>query len=81
MEILGRPAENTGMVWFFERRGAYVRVETRSVPDGFELAIDHPDGTQIVERFADSREMATRQRTLEHAFSEDGWKGPFGRFF
>lgn len=68
------------MVWFFERDGHYVRVETRSADDGFELAIEHPDGTQVVERFADSRQMAIRQRMLERAFGEEGWKGPFGRF-
>jgi len=68
------------MIWFFERRGEYVRCETRKGADGaFELVVTDPDGTERVERFTDSAALAKRQVELEHGLTADGWTGPHGR--
>ncbi len=68
------------MVWFFERRGEYVRCETRQAPDGrFELVVTEPGGIERVESFDDSQIMARRQVELEHGLTADGWNGPSGR--
>lgn len=68
------------MIWFFERKGKYVRCETRKGNDGaYELVITAPDGTERVERFEDSGELARRQVDLEHGYAAEGWTGPHGR--
>jgi hypothetical protein len=69
------------MVWFYERHGTFIRCETRELPDraGFELLVTEPNGTERVERFADSAAMAKRQEELGSALNHDGWQGPFGR--
>ncbi len=55
------------MVWFFERKGEYVRCETRKAADGaYELVVTAPDGPERVERFYDTAEMARRQVEIEH---------------
>ena len=68
------------MIWFFERKGQYVRCETRKATDGcYELVITDANGTERVERFDDSTSLAKRQVDLEHTFVADGWTGPHGR--
>lgn len=70
------------MTWFYERRGAYLRCETREVPEQrnlFDLVILHADGTEQVERFANSELLLTRQEELELTLHCEGWSGPFGR--
>jgi hypothetical protein len=69
------------VIWFYERRGTYVRCETREGTDGaapLELVI-LKDGVEVIERFADSRLMLQRQHEFEQALQNDGWQGPFGR--
>jgi hypothetical protein len=64
------------MIWFFEKKGQFVRCETRKADDGsYELVITEADGTERVERFADSASLAKRQVILE----QEGWTGPHGR--
>ncbi len=68
------------MIWFFEKRGSYVRCETREAGDGtYELVITEADGTERIERFADSADLARRQVELERGYAADGWTGPHGR--
>lgn len=69
------------MVWFYERQGSFIRCETREASSraGFELLILHPDGTEKIERFADSQSLEERQRELQSTLTHDGWQGPFGR--
>ena len=69
------------MVWFYERAGTFIRCETRDAEngDGFELVIINPDGSEEIERFADSSSLSRRQEELESALAHDGWAGPFGR--
>jgi len=68
------------MIWFFERKGLYVRCETRKTTDGaYELVITKADGTEDVERFDDSATLAKRQVEIEQGLTSDGWTGPHGR--
>lgn len=68
------------MIWFFEKRGEYVRCETRKAADGaYELVITTPDGAERVERFEDSADLAQRQVEVEHGYAAEGWTGPHGR--
>jgi hypothetical protein len=72
------------VVWFFERKGSFVRFETRDVagqPDSVELVIVQPDGTETVERFLSSDQLYARQLELQSTLAHDGWAGPYGRFF
>ena len=68
----------------FYRRAADTRIcETRLEPDGpgFELIVI--DGRESrVERFADARELATRECELRHTWLLHGWRtiGPDGDF-
>ncbi len=74
------PHADLEMIWFFERRGEYVRCETRQTTDGaYELVITQPDGSERVERFEDGATMAKRQVELEHGLAAEGWTGPHGR--
>jgi hypothetical protein len=72
------------VIWFFERRGSFVRFESRDVPNTpgvYELAIVEADGVEKVETFEDSESLMRRQLELEEALEHDGWQGPFGRIF
>ena len=67
------------MFWWFERRGEFLRYEARDLPaGGFELRVINPDGTEHVENFSDSGDLARRQVTFEHDLVSDGWTGPHG---
>jgi hypothetical protein len=67
------------MFWWFERGGKFLRYETRDRPEGgFELRVVTPDGAEQVETFADSAELARRQRDFEDVLTHDGWTGPHG---
>jgi hypothetical protein len=64
--------------WWFERGGRYLRCESQQVNNGFELRIVNPDGSEQVEHFADSRELAKRQHDVIHEVTQEGWSGPHG---
>ncbi len=67
------------MFWWFERRGEYLRYEARERPGGgYELCVITPDGTERVERFDDSTDLASRQLEFERELAKQGWTGPHG---
>lgn len=66
------------MFWWFERRGQFLRYEARDLPDGFELRVTEPDGTERVEHFEDSSDLTARQRAFERSLVAEGWTGPHG---
>lgn len=67
------------MFWWFERAGCFVRCAAQAVPgDGYELRISKPDGSEQVERFTASSDLAKRQASIENEFLADGWTGPHG---
>ena len=67
------------MFWWFERRGEFLRYEARQAGEGgFELCVVTPDGTERVERFLDSGDLAKRQAEFERQIAADGWTGPHG---
>lgn len=69
------------MIWFFEREGEHLRCEVRTQIEGdrYDLVILHPDGTETVETFTDSRELNRRAAELELDLKAHGWTGPFHR--
>jgi hypothetical protein len=71
------------VIWFYERRGKYIRCETRDVPQRpgvYELVVAvRDDGAEQVERFTNSEALMKRQEELEQSLQGDGWYGPFGR--
>lgn len=68
------------MVSFFTQAGSFIRCETRDGPEGtWELLILQPDGTEVVERFADSTALAQRQEELTTMLIRAGWFGPHER--
>ena len=64
--------------WWFERKGRFLRYEARETHGMFEFCIVDPDGTERVETFTDSRELARRQAEFEDRIKADGWTGPHG---
>jgi hypothetical protein len=65
--------------WWFERRGEFLRCETRErTGGGYELLVIAPDGIEQVERFDASSDLAHRQADLERELADDGWTGPHG---
>lgn len=64
--------------WWFERSGKFLRYEARANAGGFEFCIIEPDGSERIERFTDSRDLARRQAEFEAAVKTDGWSGPHG---
>lgn len=64
--------------WWFEREGQFLRYEAREAAGGYELRVIQPDGTEQVERFTDSRDLARRQAEFEDQIKTEGWSGPHG---
>ena len=71
------------MIWFFTRGSLQVDIEVRQVDtDAFELVIDHPDGSEAVERFRNPRKLVRRTLNVQHRLIREGWvpTGPGMRF-
>jgi hypothetical protein len=72
------------MIWFFRRGNLQVDLEVRRIgdPDGFELVIDYPDGSEGVQRFTNPRKLVRRALSLQQQLIRDGWvpSGPGMRF-
>jgi hypothetical protein len=66
------------MIWFFERRRAWLHYEIRQQTDGpnYELVTTFPDGRQEIERFADPAAVAERAMKLERTLLDEGWEPP-----
>ena len=64
------------MIWFFERECDRLYYEIRRQPEGsdYELVINYPDGTQLVERFADASAVVTRSGRLQTELFDLGWR-------
>jgi hypothetical protein len=67
------------MFWWFERNGQHSRVEVLQLATGtYELRVVDADGTEDVETFDDSRELADRQDEVQQRLHAQGWSGPHG---
>lgn len=66
------------MFWWFEREGRFLRYEARESEGVYELCVVDPDGSERIERFDDSRELARRQAEFEDQIKTEGWNGPHG---
>jgi hypothetical protein len=67
------------MFWWFERNGQHSRVEVLQLATStYELRFVDADGTEHVETFDDSRELAQRQDDVQQMLRGHGWTGPHG---
>jgi len=64
------------MIWFFERESARLHYEIRQTPDGhdFEIVVTYPDGSQLIEQFADASGLIQRSSALRSELFERGWR-------
>jgi hypothetical protein len=71
-------ADSTRMLWFFERDGRYLRLESRTEleGEGFEILVTEADGSTKLERFDTEHEVIARHGELEHGLQASGWHGP-----
>ena len=53
------------MCYWFERGGNYLRCEVRDAAEQYELRVVKPDGSELMERFAESARLYFRQILLE----------------
>jgi|tagenome__1003787_1003787.scaffolds.fasta_scaffold18756546_2 hypothetical protein len=61
------------MLWFFERNGRRARVEVGGTNRTFELRVVDGDGVEIIEKFADARELASRHEAVVQQLRTRGW--------
>ena len=63
------------MVWFFERNGETIGIETHSFPDTSEyfLITKRSDGQHGTERFTDSASFRARLDELERQLRSEAW--------
>ena len=66
------------MVWFFEKDGVYLRVESRIRPEPprYELVWTGADGVEKVEHFETEGELLQRYDVLTVDLKQAGWAGP-----
>lgn len=66
------------MVWFFEKDGAYLRVESRLRAEAprYELVWTDQDGKEQSQRFASEAELLQRYDELTTTLHQSGWSGP-----
>lgn len=64
------------MIWFFERESARLHYEIRQRPDGhdFEIVVTYPDGSQVIEQFADASGLIARSSAIRSELFERGWR-------
>src|SRR6476660_8401983 len=63
------------MIWSFNRAAAQVDIEVRRVVEGatYELVVDYPDGSEVVERFENPRQLVERTLRVQQRLMRDGW--------
>jgi len=63
------------MIWFYERSGEMLKIETRynDRRAAFELIWHHPDGTSTTETFTSEALFLQRSQSVEASLSNDAW--------
>jgi hypothetical protein len=66
------------MVWFFEKNGAYLRLETRvrTETPRFELAWTDETGRDQTQFFETEGELLQRYDEITAELRQSGWSGP-----
>ena len=79
---LSLKGSTTGMIFFYELEGQYLRCEVHPRADGAsaELIVTAPDGGETVEVLSGS-EVTRRVTELQATMLRAGWWGPVGREF
>ncbi len=62
------------MLWWFEKTGKHLVIEVLQLSTGgYDLQFVDEDGVEHVEHFAESSDLADRQRELEASLKARGW--------
>jgi hypothetical protein len=63
------------MVWFFERPGASLRIETRvdSLTGEYVLQVERPGQPTTIERFKDPQAFERRVLSIEQQLTAERW--------
>jgi hypothetical protein len=66
------------MLWIFEREGEQMSCEIRreGAGSGYEIILTSPDGSQRMERFAETTDLIKRSLDLQGELLETGWRQP-----
>jgi hypothetical protein len=66
------------MVWFFEKNGVYLRLETqvRAESPRFELTSTDEAGREQTVRFETENELLRRYDEITAELRQSGWTGP-----
>jgi hypothetical protein len=64
------------MVWFYEKSGGALRIETRfdSATDEYVLQVAWPGRPTLTERFSDTQAFEARVLALERQLEEERWR-------
>jgi hypothetical protein len=66
------------MLWIFERKGERMRCEIRRDGDGtgYEMIVTSSDGSQRMEKFADTSDLIKRTMDFQRDLLESEWRQP-----
>lgn len=67
------------MIWFFEQRGRFRRLEVYPEGSHYRLVIASGDAGEKIEDYDDYDVLIRRTAQLESKWKGEGWTGPFGR--
>jgi hypothetical protein len=72
------PDTHTEMLWVFERKSEQMRCEIRrdGAGAGYEMLVTSADGSQRMERFADTGALIKRTLDFQRELLETGWRQP-----
>lgn len=65
------------MIWSFVRDAARIDIEVRRAPEGggrYELIVDYPDGSEIVEHFRHAKRLVDRSLDVQASLMDQGWR-------
>lgn len=71
------------MIWFFEREGDVIRVETRidSTTSEYVVVLHETDGSQKPERFRDAKSFGAYLTGVERRLASEHWQQARGPQF
>jgi hypothetical protein len=62
------------MMWFFDRGLESLTVEVRRSEPGYQLLVEHRDGTRSVQAVDTAAELLKQMELMPRALFTDGWR-------
>jgi hypothetical protein len=62
------------MIWLFDRGLELVTMEVRRCEPGYELLVQHQDGTRSVQAVGTAAELLEQVELMPRALFTDGWR-------